>query len=171
MSQESRQGVVVTTSAIQEAQSNYLYRFGGAELGLYGNSGEEAIYLVYFVDGNHQPLDAPKASYALVFPKHRLPPNKAFWSLTMYDGKTQFLVAIPLQRYLLNSTMLKSFKYSDDASLTIYLRKDSPGAAKEFNWLPAPDGPFYEILQIYMPAPGEVNGRWKKPQMQPVAGS
>src|SRR5664279_1486897 len=149
-------------------KGNYLYRYAGAKLGLYGNTGEEAIYFPYFVDANHQPLDASKTGYALLFPKGQLPPAHAFWSLTMYNGKTQFLVANPLKRYLVNSTMVKSFKYGSDGSLTIYVQKDPPGAAKAANWLPAPDGPFYAILRIYMPAPEVVNGTWKKPQMQPV---
>lgn len=148
-------------------KNNYLYRFGGAKLGLYGNSGEEAIYLGYFVDANHQPLDASKTNYALTFPKGQLPPAHAFWSMTMYDGKSQFLVANPLKRYLLNSTMLKSFKYAPDGSLTFYLQKNSPGTAKESNWLPAPNGPFYAVLRIYMPAPEVVNGTWKKPPLEP----
>lgn len=149
-------------------KNNYLYRYAGAKLGLYGNSGDEAIYLAYFVDSNHQPLDTSKANYTLLFPKGQLPPAKAFWSLTMYDGKTQFLVANPLKRYLLNSTMLRQFRYGSDGSLTVYVQKNSPGPAKEPNWLPAPDGPFYAILRIYMPAPEVVNGTWKKPLMQPV---
>ena len=150
-------------------KGNYLYRYAGAKLGLYGNSGEEAIYLAYFVDANHAALDASKSSYQLNFPKGQLPPAHAFWSITMYDGKSQFLVANPLKRYLLNSTMLKSFKYGSDGSLTFYVQKSSPGAAKESNWLPAPDGPFYAILRVYMPAPDVVNGTWKKPTMQPEA--
>jgi hypothetical protein len=148
---------------------NYLYRYAGAKLGLYGNSGEEAIYIAYFVDANHQPLDASESNYELRFAKGQLPPAHAFWSLTMYDGKSQFLVANPLKRYLLNSTMLKAFKYGADGSLTFYVQKSSPGAAKEANWLPAPDGPFYAVLRIYMPAPEVVDGTWKKPGMQPVA--
>jgi hypothetical protein len=149
-------------------KGNYLYRYAGAKLGLYGNTGDEAIYLPYFVDANHQPLDASKTGYTLLFPKGQLPPAHAFWSLTMYDGKTQLLVANPLKRYLVNSTMVKSLKYGSDGSLTIYVQKDPPGAPKETNWLPAPDGPFYAILRIYMPAPEVVNGTWKKPQLQPV---
>jgi hypothetical protein len=149
-------------------KGNYLYRYAGAKLGLYGNSGEEAIYLAYFVDTSHAPLDASKTNYELNFPKGQLPPEHAFWSLTMYDGKSQFLVANPLKRYLVNSTMLKSFKYGTDGSLTFYVQKSSPGAAKESNWLPAPDGPFYAILRVYMPAPEVVNGTWKKPAMQPA---
>jgi hypothetical protein len=149
-------------------KNNYLYRYAGAKLGLYGNSGEEAIYLAYFVDANHQPLDAAKASYTMQFPKGQLPPAKAFWSITMYDGKSQLLVANPLKRYLLNSTMLKSYKYDPDGSLTFYIQKDTPGAAKQSNWLPAPNGPFYAILRIYMPVPEVINGTWKKPLMQPT---
>jgi hypothetical protein len=149
-------------------KNNYLYRFVGAKLGLYGNSGDEAIYSPYFVDANHQPLDAARTRYTLLFPKDQLPPAKAFWSLTMYDGKTQFLVANPLKRYLLNSTMLKSFKYGSDGSLTLYIQKDSPDVAEQSNWLPAPDGPFYAMLRLYMPAIEVQNGTWKNPPMEPV---
>lgn len=147
-------------------KNNYLYRYAGAKLGLYGNSGDEAIYLAYFVDAKNQPLDASKSDYTLQFVKGQLPPARAFWSLTMYDGKTQLLVANPLKRYLLNSTMLNTFKYGTDGSLTFYVQKASPGMAKNSNWLPAPDGPFYAILRIYMPAPEVLNGTWKKPLMQ-----
>lgn len=148
---------------------NYLYRYAGAKLGLYGNSGEEAIYYGYFVDANHQPLDASKSDYVLTFPKGQLPPANAFWSLTMYDGKSQFLVANPIKRYLLNSTTLKSFKYGADGSLTIYVQKSAPAASKESNWLPAPDGPFYAVLRLYMPTSDVVTGKWQKPLMQPAA--
>jgi hypothetical protein len=147
-------------------KNNYLYRYAGAKLGLYGNSGDEAIYLAYFVDANHQPLDASKNKYTLQFAKGQLPPAHAFWSLTMYDGKSQLLVANQLKRYLLNSAMLKSFKYGTDGSLTFYVQKTSPSVGKESNWLPAPDGSFYSILRVYMPAPEVVNGTWKKPPMQ-----
>jgi hypothetical protein len=149
-------------------KDNYLYRFAGAKLGLYGNSKGEAIYFPYFVDSNHQHLDAANGRYTLVFAKSRLPPAKAFWSLTMYDGKTQFLVANPIHRYLLNSTMLKSYKYGADGSLTFYIQKDSPGAAQESNWLPAPDGPFYSILRVYLPEQQVQDGTWKQPPMVPV---
>jgi Adenine deaminase C-terminal domain/Protein of unknown function (DUF1214) len=59
-----------------------------------GNSKQDALYFGYFVDANHQPLDASKLSYELHFANGDLPPTKAFWSLTMYDGKTQLLVRI-----------------------------------------------------------------------------
>jgi hypothetical protein len=149
-------------------KNNYLYRYVGAKLGLYGNTGADAIYYGYFIDGDRHPLDASKNDYFLRFDKGGIPENHAFWSLTMYDGKTQFLVANPLHRYLLNSTTLKSYKYEPDGSLTLYIQKKSPGKDKEANWLPAPDGPFYAVYRVYMPGEAVLNGTWKKPLMQAV---
>jgi hypothetical protein len=150
-------------------KNNYLYRFAAAKLGLYGNSREEAIYPSYFTDADGKLLNASSKRYVLRFEKGQLPPAGAFWSFTMYDGKTQLLVANPLNRYLLNSTMLNSFKYGDDGSLTFYVQKDPPGADKESNWLPAPDGPFYCIMRIYMPKPEVIEGRWKNPPLVALA--
>jgi hypothetical protein len=167
----------VNTDQISSAQmfgtrdflkNNYVYRFAGAKLGLYGNSGADAIYFGYFADANQKPLDASKNNYELHFAKGAIPESHAFWSLTMYDGKTQLLVANPLKRYLLNSTTLKSYRYAPDGSLTFYIQKNSPGKDKESNWLPAPNGPFYAIYRVYMPGEAVVNGTWKKPQMQPA---
>jgi hypothetical protein len=149
-------------------KGGYLYRYVGARMGLYGNSAADAIYFGIFADANHQPMDASKSNYEFRFAKGQLPPNKAFWSLTMYDGKTQFLVANPLKRYLLNSTTLKSYKYGSDGSLTLYISHTDPGPTKESNWLPAPDGPFYTILRVYMPDESVADGTWRKPDMQPV---
>jgi hypothetical protein len=146
-------------------KNNYLYRFVGAKLGLYGNSREEALYPPYFVDAESHKLDAAKNRYELHFEKGQLPPAEAFWSLTMYDGKSQLLVANPAKRYLLNSTMLKSFKYGDNGSLTIYVSKDLPSADKASNWLPAPNGPFYCVLRIYIPKLAVLDGKWKQPKL------
>jgi hypothetical protein len=151
-------------------KNNYLYRFIGAKLGLYGNSGADAAYFGYFVDAAHRPLDASKSNYELHFAKGAIPEYHAFWSLTMYDGKTQLLVANSIQRYLLNSTTLKSYKYGADGSLTFYVQRNSPGKDKESNWLPAPDGPFYCIYRVYMPGEAVLNGTWKKPPMQTFIG-
>jgi hypothetical protein len=152
-------------------KDNYLYRYVGAKLGLYGNSKQDALYFAYFADAKGQPLNASQSSYELRFAKDQLPPNKAFWSLTMYDGKSQLLVANPLNRYLLNSTNLNSYEYDTDGSLTLHVSRTKPATAKESNWLPAPDGPFYCILRVYLPGDAVLNGSWKKPAIQPVQSS
>jgi len=148
-------------------KNNYLYRFGAARIGLYGNSKEEALYPIYSVDSDRQPLDASKHRYTLTLGEQDLTAAKAFWSVTMYDGKTQLLIDNPLNRYLINSAMLGSLTKSEGgSSVTLYIQKDSPGADKESNWLPAPDGPFYAVMRLYIPAPAVLDGTWKAPPMK-----
>jgi hypothetical protein len=50
-------------------------------------------------------------------------PVNAFWSVTMYDGKTQLLVENPINRYLINSPMLPNLKKNEDGSLPGTSRK------------------------------------------------
>jgi len=47
--------------------------------------------------------------------------------------------------------MLPGLKKNADGSLTIYVQKDNPGAEKESNWLPAPNGPIYLVMRLYWP--------------------
>lgn len=155
----------------QSAKKNYnyetifLFRAVAADRGLYGNSAAEATYPMYFVDAEGKSMDAAKNNYTLTFRKGELPPVKAFWSLTMYDGKTQLLINNPLDRYLLNSSMMDEFVFNDDGSLTIYVQNESPGKALEANWLPAPDGPFYGVLRLYGPKEDALSGEWMNPPM------
>ncbi len=149
-------------------KNNYLYRYAAAALGIFGNTAQEAVYPTYFVDAGGKPLNAAGTRYTLHFDKDRLPPAKAFWSLTMYDGKTKLLVDNPLNRYLINSPMLPQFKRDADGGLTLYVQKDNPGKDKESNWLPAPDGPFYAVLRIYLPKEEAVSGQWRQPPMMPA---
>ena len=43
-------------------------------------------------------------------------------------------------------------------------RRDSPGADKESNWLPA-DGQFFMIMRTYLPADDIVNQTWQPPKV------
>ena len=143
----------------------YLLRACAAHRGLYGNSGFEAIYPTFLVDQEGVPFDASQNNYTLTFQKNELPPVKSFWSLTMYDGKTQLMVANPLERYLLNSTMVENFVFAEDGSLTFYLQKDSPGEDLEANWLPAPEGSFYAVMRLYGPEESALGGDWSTPPL------
>ena len=155
----------------ESAKDNYnlddlfILRAVGALMGIYGNSGEEAIYPTYLVDSEDTPLDASKNNYTITFKEGEFPPVTAFWSLTMYDGKTQLLIDNPLDRYLLNSPMMDQFILNEDGSLTFYLQKESPGTALESNWLPAPDGPFYATMRLYGPKKEALEGKWLAPKL------
>jgi hypothetical protein len=150
----------------EELKNNYLLRWAGAVLGIYGNTAAEAIYPLYFVDADQQPLDASKRNYTLRFQPGKLPPVNAFWSVTMYDLPDRFLVANPLNRYLINSPMLTQLAKDADGGLTIHIQHDSPGKEKEANWLPAPKGPFFMSMRLYYPKPEALNGQWKAPKVQ-----
>jgi hypothetical protein len=130
---------------------NWLLRATAAKAGIYGNDAAEAMYPMAKTLADGSELDGSKHRYTLTFAKDQYPPVKAFWSVTMYDGKTQLLIKNPIDRYLINSPMLPSMKKNRDGSLTLYIQKDSPGKDKEANWLPAPDGPIYLVMRLYWP--------------------
>jgi hypothetical protein len=148
---------------------NWLKRAAAAKGGLYGNDAVEATYPFTRVDGTDEKLDGSKNNYTLTFPAGQLPPVNAFWSVTMYDGKSQLLIKNPINRYLINSPMLPNMKKNADGSLTLYIQKDSPGKDRESNWLPAPNDLIYLVMRLYWPKteppsilpPGE--GTWKPP--------
>ncbi|SED40226.1 Uncharacterized conserved protein [Rhizobiales bacterium GAS191] len=154
---------------------DWLGRAAAAQAGIYGNSPEEATYPFTRKDSTGKTIDARKA-YTLTFPAGQLPPVNAFWSVTMYDGKSQLLIKNPIDRYLINSPMLPNMKKNADGSLTLYIQNKSPGADREPNWLPAPAGPAYLVMRLYWPKetppsilpPGK--GTWQPPGVILAAG-
>jgi hypothetical protein len=148
---------------------DWLKRAAAAKGGIYGNSAIEAMYPLTRVTANGETLDGSKHNYTLTFAKGSLPPVNAFWSVTMYDGKTQFLIENPINRYLINSPMLPGMKTNADGSLTLYIQKDSPGKDKESNWLPAPNDTIYLVMRLYWPkeTPPSIlpagKGTWQPP--------
>jgi hypothetical protein len=140
---------------------NYTLRAAAALAGIYGNDAIEAMYPLAVTDSTGAKLDGSKSNYTLTFPAGAYPPVNAFWSVTMYDGKTQLLIENPINRYLINSPMLPDMKKNAEGSLTIYIQNKSPGKDKEANWLPAPDGPIYLVMRLYWPKEEALNGTWK----------
>jgi hypothetical protein len=153
---------------------DWLMRATAAKVGIYGNDAVEAMYPFTRVDGDGQTLDGSKHNYILTFPAGQQPPVNSFWSLTMYDGKTQLLIENPINRYLINSPMAPAMNKNADGSLTLYIQNKSPGADKEANWLPAPDGPIYLVMRLYWPkteAPSILpagEGTWQPPKITVV---
>jgi hypothetical protein len=143
-------------------KGNYLNRMLGT-IGIYGNSKQEAMYPIYYVDADKQKLSGANR-YALRFAPGQLPPVHAFWSLTMYELPESLLVDNFINRYLINSPMLPQLKRDSDGGLTLYIQHESPGKEKEANWLPAPEGPFSMYLRLYWPKEDALNGQWTAPQ-------
>jgi hypothetical protein len=74
----------------------------------------------------------------MCFPPGGLPPNKAFWSLTMGDAQNRF-VANSINRYSVSDRT--GLAPNTDGSVDIYIQNTAP-AGHESNWLPAPSGKF-----------------------------
>jgi hypothetical protein len=148
---------------------DWLKRAAAAKGGIYGNAAVEAMYPMTKTLADGEVLDGSKHNYTLTFAADQFPPVNAFWSVTMYDGKTQLLIENPINRYLINSPMLPGMKKNADGTMMLYIQKDNPGADKESNLLPAPNGPIYLVMRMYWPnteapsilPPGE--GTWQPP--------
>jgi hypothetical protein len=145
-------------------RNDYMMRMAAAVLGIYGNSKGEANYPAYFVDSRGKPLDGRTGRYTVRFAPGQLPPVNAFWSLTMYELPASLLTENPLNRYLINSVMEPKLIRDPDGGITLHIQHQSPGPAREANWLPAPKGPFFMVLREYWPKPEALNGSWKVPQ-------
>ena len=152
---------------------DWLKRAAVARGGIYANDALEAAYPFARADDRGRPLDG-RRKYTVTFPADGLPPVNAFWSVTMYDGKTQLLVKNPIDRYLINSPMLPEMKKNSDGSITIHIQRESPGPDMQSNWLPAPEGSIYLVMRLYWPktSPPSIlplgTGTWKPPGVKRV---
>ncbi|MCX5513893.1 hypothetical protein C3941_23075 [Kaistia algarum] len=142
--------------------TNYLQRALVTAIGLGANRPQDAVYPTSLKDDHHRHYDGA-SQYVLRFPAGQLPPVKGFWSLTMYD-EAMFFIANPLNRY--SMSVRTNPVYEADGSLVIYIQNESPGSAKEANWLPAPKGRFNLMLRLYWPDennPSIIDGSWVIP--------
>jgi hypothetical protein len=137
----------------------YLKRAIVAQQGLGANLPQDAIYPMNLVDDSGKPLDGEN-KYTIHFDRDTMPPVDAFWSITLYD-QDGFQVANSMNRFAVSSWM--PFKYNPDGSLDLYFQTESPGAEKEWNWLPAPKGPLNLAMRLYAPKREVLVGRWNPP--------
>ncbi len=143
----------------------YLKRAIVAQQGLGANLPEDAIYPLNLADESGNPLDG-RSNYTIHFEKEEIPPVNAFWSVTLYDNDG-FQVANPLNRFAVSSWM--PFQYNADGSLDLYFQTESPGKDKEWNWLPAPNGPYNLTMRLYAPKGTALIGKWNPPPVTRVA--
>jgi hypothetical protein len=122
------------------------------------NVPEEAMYWTTSGVGAGRVLNG-RNQYVLRFPPGGLPPNDAFWSLTMGDARNRY-VANPINRYSVSDR--SGLVPNADGSIDIYMQNALP-AGRESNWLPAPAGDFIVWLRVYMPGPAILRGEYKVP--------
>ena len=127
------------------------------------NVPQEAVYWTTAKDGAGRKLSG-QHDYILHFAAGGLPPNNAFWSLTMGDARNHF-VPNPINRYSLGNR--SGVVTNGDGSVDIYIQNTAP-AGPEANWLPAPTGNFTLWLRVYLRGAAVFDGAYKVPAVQEV---
>ena len=149
----------------EELNGDYTKRALGAAAGLFGNTKEEAIYIGTRTDKANNILSG-KNKYVIRFPKGQTPKAKYFWSITIYELPSRYLINNPINRYSIGDRTT-GLKYETNGDLIIYIQNEVP-KGKESNWLPAPKDAFYYLIRIYGPDESILNGTWKAPQPELV---
>jgi hypothetical protein len=122
------------------------------------NAAQEAAYWTTTVDAAGRPLNG-RYDYVLRFPAGRLPPNGAFWSLTVTDV-AGFMTDNPIGRYGVGS--LTGLAPNAAGSVEIHIRNKAP-SGPAVNWLPAPAGKFKLTLRAYLPGAAVLDGGYRVP--------
>jgi len=142
-------------------KADYFTRTAAAKSNIFINKVNETKYFYQDLDAAGGRLNGAN-KYTVTFPKGALPPVRGFWSLTLYN-ENHFFADNALKRYSLG-TKNKNLKANPDGSLTLYVQADSPGAEKESNWLPAPQGQDFSLyIRTYWPQEATLSGAWVPP--------
>ncbi len=127
------------------------------------NVAQEAAYWTTTVDSAGRTLNGQR-DYILHFPVGQLPPNDAFWSLTMTDV-VGYMVHNPINRSSVGSR--SSLVPNADGSIDIFIQRTAP-TGHDSNWLPAPASNFKLMLRAYQPGQAILDGEYHVPPVMKV---
>jgi hypothetical protein len=142
--------------------ADYFNRTGTAKSNMFDNKPDETQYFYTDRDSSGASLDG-RRQYSITFPAGQEPPVNGFWSLTLYNA-AHFFHPNALKRYSLG-TKSRDLKRNADGSLTLCAGSKSPGAERESNWLPAPEGHFSLYIRAYWGKEPILDGSWKPPNV------
>jgi hypothetical protein len=149
----------ITMFGLGEPRNGMFLRAAHAQLFLGPvNLPQEALYWWTNSDGAGHTLSGVH-DYLMHFPPGGLPPNHAFWSITMGDARNHF-VANPINRYSVSDRT--GLAQNPDGSVDIYIQKAAP-PGHESNWLPAPSEDFILWLRVYIPGEAILQGKYMVP--------
>jgi hypothetical protein len=114
-----------------------------------GQPASQAIYLqVEATDG--VPMNA-QHDYVIRMTKEQLPPARAFWSFTLYDGERFLFIPNPANKYSVGENA--GIKLDASGGITIAISAEKPAAIPAEDWLPInrKDQPLNLRLRVYAP--------------------
>ena len=114
-----------------------------------GQPADQAIYLqVDTADGT--PMNA-KFDYVIRMAKEQLPPARAFWSVTLYDGEKYLFIPNDQKKYSVGENA--GMKLNASGGIEIHIAVDQPKGVPAENWLPIQrkDQPLNPRIRVYAP--------------------
>jgi hypothetical protein len=143
---------------------DWLFRAAVGWKHVWGDLASEILFPMARTDANGQPLSG-EHKYTLHFAAGQLP-RAGYWRISMYD-LNGFFVDNPIRRYGIGN-MAEDLELNPDGSLTVYIQTNSPGKAKEVNWLPAPKEGFFVMMRMYQPEEKMYRGEYILPSLKLV---
>jgi len=109
----------------------------------------EAVYPpVATADG--KPMNA-QHDYVIRMTRKNMPPEQAFWSVTLYDLQNGFFIPNDRKKYSVGENA--GMKLDKDGGIAIYIAAKKPKGVPEENWVPInrKDENIGAIMRIYVP--------------------
>ncbi len=138
---------------------NYTYRANVNSLGTGANVRLENFAFTTFEDAEGEALNGAKHDYVLRLASP--PPADFFWSVTVYDRKSQELVPNARRKYLVSDNT-EGLIRGEDGSVTVTFSRDAKGP----NAIPIPDGGFYLALRAQGPRRDMLDKTWRLTPVQ-----
>lgn len=159
----------IVSKGLGEYGTDYLKRALVGAFGWPANLQADAVYPYTLNDADGAPLSGEN-KYTLTFAKGQTPPVDGFWSVTMYEiDKGWWFVPNALNKFTVSPR--NNLVPNADGSITLYFQHETPGADRQANWLPAPEGAFLPMLRMYWPKEGDpsiIDGSWQPPKIEKV---
>jgi len=126
---------------------------------------EEAMY-PNVTSTDSKPLNAMN-DYVVKMTKEQLPPDQAFWSLTLYDKTNGFFIPNDRKKYSVG--LNAGYKLDEEGGIEIYIAAEKPAGVPEENWLPInrKDEEIDLILRIYVPDLAKME-TWEAPKAEKI---
>ena len=130
-----------------------------------GQPASQAIY-IQIDSSDGEPINAQN-DYVIKMTKEQLPPAKAFWSLTLYDGVKYLFIPNPQMKYSVGEN--SGMKLNVKGGIEIYICAIKPNGVLQENWLPINRGDLLlnPRLRIYAPDIDAMK-TWKAPKAEKI---
>jgi hypothetical protein len=133
-----------------------------------GQPADQAIYLqVDTADG--APMNAQN-DYVIRMTKDQLPPARAYWSVTHYDGEKNLFIPNDRKKYSVGENA--GMKLDAAGGIAIYIAAKQPPKVPAENWLPVirKDQPLNPRIRVYAPEIEKMK-TWQTPKAERAGNS